>query len=54
MVYHIQNSWVFGLLPSSDILGTRKHDVSETGSVSETLCFLVPRISEDGKSPKTQ
>jgi hypothetical protein len=31
MVYHIQNYWVFGLFPSSGILGTRKHDVSETG-----------------------
>jgi hypothetical protein len=28
------NYRVFGLFPSSDILGTRKHDVSETGSVS--------------------
>jgi hypothetical protein len=34
MVYHIQNYWVFGLSPLSGILGTRKHDVSETGSVS--------------------
>jgi hypothetical protein len=34
MVYHIQNQWVFGLLPSSGILGRKKHDVSETGSVS--------------------
>jgi hypothetical protein len=29
-----QNNWVFGLFPSSGILGTRKHDVSETRSVS--------------------
>jgi hypothetical protein len=29
-----QNYWVFGLCPSTGILGTRKHDVSETGSVS--------------------
>jgi hypothetical protein len=28
------NYWVFGLFPSSSILETRKHDVSETGSVS--------------------
>jgi hypothetical protein len=34
MVYHTQNYWVFGLFPSSGVLGTRKHDVSETGSVS--------------------
>jgi hypothetical protein len=26
--------WVFGLFPSSGILENRKHDVSETGSVS--------------------
>jgi hypothetical protein len=52
MVYHVQNYWGFGIFPSSGILGTRKHDVSETGSVSETLCFLVPRIPDDGKSKK--
>jgi hypothetical protein len=34
MVYHTQNYWVFGLFLSPGILGTRKHDVSETGSVS--------------------
>jgi hypothetical protein len=34
MVYNIQNYWVFGLSPSSSILENRKHDVSETGSVS--------------------
>jgi hypothetical protein len=28
------NYWVFGLFPSPGILVTRKHDVSETGSVS--------------------
>jgi hypothetical protein len=28
-----QNYWVFGLCPSSGILGTRKHNISETGSV---------------------
>jgi hypothetical protein len=26
--------WVFGLCPSSGILETRKHNVSETGTVS--------------------
>jgi hypothetical protein len=31
---NIQNCWVFGLFPSSGILETRKHDVSETSSVS--------------------
>jgi hypothetical protein len=49
-VYHTQNYWVFGLFPPSGFLGTRKHDVSETGSVSETSCFLVPRIPDDRKS----
>jgi hypothetical protein len=29
-----QNYWVFGLFPSPGILGTIKHDVSETGTVS--------------------
>jgi hypothetical protein len=29
-----QNHWVFGLCPSSGILETTKHNVSETGSVS--------------------
>jgi hypothetical protein len=72
MVYNIQNYWVFGLCPSSSILETRKHNVSETGSrlalskepkrvgistphlrtetdpVSETFCFLVSRIPDDG------
>jgi hypothetical protein len=38
MVYRTQNYWVFGLFPLSGILGTRKHDVSETGSVSVFRC----------------
>jgi hypothetical protein len=29
-----QKYWVFGLGPSTSILETRKHNVSETGSVS--------------------
>jgi hypothetical protein len=29
-----QNFWVFGLFPSAEILESRRHDVSETGSVS--------------------
>jgi hypothetical protein len=29
-----QSYWVLGLFPSSGILENRKHDVSETGSVS--------------------
>jgi hypothetical protein len=34
MVYNTQNYWVLGLCPSSGILQTRKHNVSETGCVS--------------------
>jgi hypothetical protein len=34
MVYNIKNYLVFGLCPQSGILETRKHNVSETGSVS--------------------
>jgi hypothetical protein len=34
MVYNTQNYWVFGLFPSSGVLENRKHDVSETESVS--------------------
>jgi hypothetical protein len=33
MVYNIQNQWVSGICLSSGILNTRKHNVSETGSV---------------------
>jgi hypothetical protein len=36
-LFYDQNYWVFGLFPSSDILGTRKH-VSETGSVCVLRC----------------
>jgi hypothetical protein len=32
--YYNQNYWVFELFPLFGILGTRKHDISETGSVS--------------------
>jgi hypothetical protein len=38
MVYNTQNYWVFGLFPSSGILETRKHDITETGSVSVLKC----------------
>jgi hypothetical protein len=34
MVHNTQNYCVFGLCPSSGILETRKHNASETGSVS--------------------
>jgi hypothetical protein len=38
MVYNTQIYWVFGLFPSSGILETGKHDVSETGCVSVLRC----------------
>jgi hypothetical protein len=38
MVYHTQNYWFFGLFPTSGILRSIKHDVSETGSVSVLRC----------------
>jgi hypothetical protein len=41
-----QNYWVFGLFPTSGILGNRKHDVSETGSVSIFRC-----VGGEGKTP---
>jgi hypothetical protein len=34
MVYNTENYWVSGHCPSSGILKTRKHNVSETASVS--------------------
>jgi hypothetical protein len=35
MVYHIQNYWVFGLYPSSGILGTRKRERGTMGKVQK-------------------
>jgi hypothetical protein len=53
MVYNTQvYFFFFGIFPSSGILETRKHDVSETDPVSETSCFLVSRIPDDGKVQK--
>jgi hypothetical protein len=80
--YNTLNYWVFGLLPSSGIVETRKkllgnwisfqwlrlalskgpngvgvfapHLRTETDPFSETSCFLVSRIPDDGQSPKTQ
>jgi hypothetical protein len=52
VVYNTQNYWVFELRLSSGILKTTKHNVSETGSVSETFCFLVFRMLDDGQNPK--
>jgi hypothetical protein len=48
MMEETQNYWGFGLFPSSGILGNRGSDVSETGSISETLCPLLPTIPDDG------
>jgi hypothetical protein len=31
---NIQNYWVFGLFPSSGVLKSREHNVTEIGSVS--------------------
>jgi hypothetical protein len=42
MVYNIQNYWGFGLYRSSRILETKKHNVSETGSVSVTRGREIP------------
>jgi hypothetical protein len=42
MVYNTQNYWVFGLCPSSDILETTKHNVSETGSISVLRRWKTP------------
>jgi hypothetical protein len=39
-----QNYWGFGLCPSSGILETRKHNVSETGSVSVLRCEKTPTL----------
>jgi hypothetical protein len=63
------NYWLFGVYPRFGILKTRELDVSkgpnrvgvsslhlrmETDSVSETLCSLVCRIPDNGRSPETQ
>jgi hypothetical protein len=43
LIWHnltIQNYWFFGFCPSSGILETRKHNVSETDPVSKTLFFF--------------
>jgi hypothetical protein len=44
IVYNTQNYWGFRPRPSSGILETRKHNVSETESVSKMLNFLIFRI----------
>jgi hypothetical protein len=40
MVDDTQNYWVFGLFPLCRILGNRRHEVSENGSVSVFLSHL--------------
>jgi hypothetical protein len=35
MVYNTQDCWVLGTFPSSGILETRKHEVSETLALSK-------------------
>jgi hypothetical protein len=46
MVYDTQNYWVLGRFLSSIILETRKHNVSEPGSVSVLwTCGLVMEVS---------
>jgi hypothetical protein len=52
MVYNTQDCWVFGLCPSSGILkNTKEHNVSESRSVSETLCFLGYRTMDEVQKP---
>jgi hypothetical protein len=56
MVYNTLSYWLSGLYLLSGILNTREHSVSGKGkteiqlldSSSETLCFLVFRILDDG------
>jgi hypothetical protein len=51
VVYHNQNYWVFGLFPSSVILKTSKHTVSETGSVSVLRCVGGGRLTPSSHAP---
>jgi hypothetical protein len=44
-MHQTQNCWVLGRFPSSGILENRKHDVSETGSVS--VCPPSPEEETD-------
>jgi hypothetical protein len=52
--YRLYLSELLGFCPSSKFLNTRKHNISQTDPVSETMCFLVFRIKGDGQSPETQ
>lgn len=40
MVYNVQDDWACGLCPQSGTLKTKKHKVSETGSVPYSDLFL--------------
>jgi hypothetical protein len=52
MVYGTRDYWVFVLRLSSGILkNTKEHKVSETGSVSETLCSLEYRMINEVQKP---
>jgi hypothetical protein len=48
MVHNIQNQWDFGLCPSSGILETKKHNISETGSVSFLMLVLSKGPKREG------
>jgi hypothetical protein len=54
MVFNTQNYWGVGLFPSSNMVENRKHDVSETGSVSVLKCLhlLFSRIPDKGNVQK--
>jgi hypothetical protein len=61
MVFNTWSHSISGLWAASGILNTRKHSVLGEGkteiqldSFSETLCFLVFRIPNDGSSPESQ
>jgi hypothetical protein len=42
--------YIFGLFPPSGILENRKHDVSETGSVSVLRCLLPLHLRKETSS----
>jgi hypothetical protein len=54
-VCNTQNYWVSGLCPSSGILNTGKHNVSETGSVSKFFLRVPTQVSFSLSShPRTE
>jgi hypothetical protein len=44
MAYNAQNYWGFGLCSSAGVLETRKHNISETGSVSGLKRGNIPTL----------